>query len=83
MCARGYSDQMAGLASSSFMLSGCIASLPVSVIATKTQKSLQMSKMFLIIGLVGVASQAYVLNIPDHPELVITINVITAIFTIR
>ena len=40
LCARGYSDEIAGLASSFYLLSGVIASLPVGIIAAKIKNSL-------------------------------------------
>ena len=83
LCARGYSDQIAGLASSSYLFSGCIFALPVSIIASKINKSLQISKMLLLVGILAAGALAYLVTLPDHPAILITFCLITGIFTIR
>ena len=83
LCARGYSDQIAGFASSSYMLSGCAAALPVIIIASKTKKSLQISKMLIFVGILAAGALAYLVTIPDHPAVLITFCLINGIFTIR
>ena len=83
LCARGYSDQIAGFASSSFLLSGCVASLPVSIVAAKMQRSLQTTKILMLIGSLGFVSMGYLFTIPDHPELLIMVCAITGVVTVR
>ena len=83
LCARGYSDQIAGFASSSYLLSGCLAALPVSLIAAKIKKSLQVSKMILIVGILAAGSLAYLVTVPYQPVVLITFCTITGVFTIR
>ena len=83
LCARGYSDQVAGFASSFYLLSGCVASMPVSIIAAKIRKSLQVSKMILVVGFLGAGAVAYLVTVPDQPAVLITFCTITGIFTIR
>ena len=83
LCARGYSDQIAGFASSSYLFSGCIAALPVSIVASKIKKSLQISKMLLVVGILAAGALAYLVTVPDQPAMLITFCLITGIFTIR
>ena len=83
LCARGYSDQVAGFASSSYLLSGCVVALPVSIIASKIKKSLQISKMLLFVGILAAGALAYLVTIPDQPAMLIVFCLITGIFTIR
>ena len=83
LCARGYSDQVAGFASSSYLFSGCIAALPVSIVASKIKKSLQISKMLLVVGILAAGALAYLVTVPNQPAMLITFCLITGIFTIR
>ena len=83
LCARGYSDQIAGFASSSFLLSGCVAALPVSIILSKTKKSLQISKMLFAVGILAGGALAYLVTVPDQPAMLITFCLITGTFSIR
>ena len=83
LCARGYSDQIAGIANSSSFLSGCLAAIPVGIITSKIKKNLQISKMMIVVGILSAGVLAYLLTIPDHPAVIITFNLITGIFTIR
>ena len=83
LCARGYSDQVAGFASSSYLFSGCIAALPVSIVASKIKKSLQISKMLLVVGILAAGALAYLVTVPNQPAMLITFCIISGIFTIR
>ena len=83
LCARGYSDQIAGFASSSYLASGCVAAIPVSLIASKIKRSLQISKMLLFVGILAAGALAYLVTVPDHPAVLLTFALITGIFTIR
>lgn len=83
LCARGYSDQIAGFASSSYLFSGCVAALPVSILASKIKKSLQISKMLLFVGILAAGALAYLVTIPDNAPVLITFCLLTGIFTIR
>ena len=78
LCARGYSDQVAGFASSSYLFSGCIAALPVSIVASKIKKSLQISKMLLVVGTIsGVNPKAIISPRADD----IDINVVARVLS--
>ena len=83
LCARGYSDQIAGFASSSLLLSGCVASFPASVIIAKLNKSLQISKMILVTAVIFCGGLAYLLIIPEHATLLIILSIITGMLGIR
>ena len=83
LCARGYSDQIAGLASSTYLLTGCLAAVPVSIIISKGSKRIQISKMLLVAGVASCGGLAYLLTIPGNPEMIITFCVLSGTLTIR
>ena len=73
LCARGYSDRIAGFASSSYMLSLVVASFPVGVLSLKVKKDVQVSKIFLAVFSLGCGAFAYLITIPDHPGMIISL----------
>ena len=83
LCARGYSDKIAGLASSSYLIGGYVAALPVGIVASKMKKSLQISKLLLFIGFLAGGVVAYLVTVPDHHAMLITFCAITGMCTIR
>ena len=83
LCASGYSIEIAGFASSSILLSGCAAALPVGIIASKHEKRVVITKVFLLITVAASGVLAYFLTVPGHhPSIIITFCVITGIFSI-
>ena len=76
MCARGYSNQFAGFASSSFITSVIVASVPVGLIATKIKKEVQVSKMLLIALTLGSSAFAYVVTVPGQASMLITLCIL-------
>ena len=83
LCAKGYSDQIAGLAGSTYLLTGCLATFPVSIIISKVKKSIQISKILAVAGALSSAGLAYLLTMPNRPRMIITFCAISGILTIR
>ena len=79
LCARGYSDQIAGFASASYMGFIVLASVPVGILVTKMKMHLQISKIFLTVGTLGSGAFAYFITLPDHTALLITLCVFMGI----
>ena len=76
LCARGYSNEIAGLASSSYLGSLILGSIPIGVVAHKTKKVLLISKIFLAVCALATGVLAYFVTIPDHPTIIISICII-------
>ena len=83
LCARGYSDQIAGLASSFYLLSGCVGAIPVIILASKTKKSLQISKVLLSIALLTEGAASYLVTVSDHQVILVTFFILSGLFGIR
>ena len=79
LCARGYSDQIAGFASSSYILAMVTSSVPVGLLAHKVKKELHISKVFLAVGVLGSGTVAYLITVPDHPAMIISFCIIMGV----
>ena len=76
MCARGYSNEFAGFASSSFITSVILASVPVGLIATKIKKEIQVSKMLLVASTLASSGFAYLVTVPGQAPMLITLCIL-------
>ena len=79
MCARGYSNQFAGFASSSILMSVVLASIPVGLIASKIKKELQISKMLVSVSLLASSAFAYLVTVSGQGQMLITICIIMGV----
>ena len=76
LCVRGYSDKMAGMIASSFLISGCLGTVPIGILALKIKKSLALSKICLFATVLIFGTVAYVITLPGQPALIIALNAI-------
>ena len=76
MCARGYSNEFAGFASSSFITSVILASVPVGLIATKIKKGIQVSKMLLVASTLASSAFAYLVTVSGQAPMLITLCIL-------
>ena len=76
LCVRGYSDKMAGMVSSTVLFSGCLGTVPIGILAAKTQKSLALSKICLFTAILIFGTIAYAITLPGQPALLIALNAI-------
>ena len=82
LCARGYSDKLAGFASSSFLSAGILASVPIGLIASKLKKTINTTKVLMFIGMGDLAAIGYFLLVPDNAPWIITFCIIGGIVMI-
>lgn len=64
MCAKGYSDQQAGLAGSIIILVGFCASFPIGFLAYKTEKGVLISKIGSCLAIGAVWMVTYYIRLP-------------------
>ena len=74
LCARGYSDKVAGVVASSFLLVGCLGAFPIGMIVHKSQKQILVSKICIIFASVLEGANAYAVTLPGQFALLITLN---------
>ena len=81
MCARGYSNHVAGFASSSLMIAAILSSVPIGLIVSKLKKELQASKILLAISALASGSFSYLVTEPGHTAVLITLCVMMGVLT--
>ena len=74
LCARGYSDKVAGVVASSFLLVGCLGAFPIGMIVHKSQKQILVSKICIIFASVLEGANAYAVTLPGQFALLIPLN---------
>ena len=74
LCARGYSDKVAGVVASSFLLVGCLGAFPIGMIVHKVQKQILVSKICIIFAGILEGANAYAVTLPSQLALLITLN---------
>ena len=74
LCARGYSDKVAGVVGSSFLLVGCLGAFPIGMIVHKAEKQILVSKICIIFAGIIEGANAYAVTLPGQFALLITLN---------
>ena len=82
LCARGYSDKMAGLAAFSFVIAGTLGAIPIGILVRKLNKNVQIVKMCALIAFVAICMVSYVITLYDQYPLIVTLNIIYGIFVL-
>ena len=80
LCARGYSDKMAGLVAFCLLLSGTIAAIPISILARKLNKNVEIVKICALIAFVALCMVSYVITLYNQYPLIVTLNIVLGIF---
>ena len=82
LCARGYSDKMAGIAASSLIMSGTLGAIPISILVRKLNKNVEIVKICTLVAFVAICMVSYVITLYDQYPLIITLIIIFGIFTL-
>ena len=80
LCARGYSDKMAGLVAFSLVISGLLGVIPIGILVRRLNKSVKIVKMCGLIAFVAVCMVSYVITLYDQYPLIVTLNIIFGMF---
>ena len=80
LCARGYSDKMAGLAAFSMIISGTLGAIPIGILVRKLNKNVKIVKICALIGFLAICLVSYVITLYDQYPLIVILNVIFGIF---
>ena len=82
LCARGYTDQFAGIATAVYLSSGFVATIPINLIIQKTGKPVLMTKIFITIS-AGIGSGFSLLCLGyDNQVPLLVVAVLMGIFSI-
>ena len=82
LCARGYSDELSGLAAALIFACAALSSMPIGLLAYKMgpHRTTLICKSFIAIGLTGVASMAYFMRYSDQTAAIIISCIVTGAF---
>ena len=82
LCARGYSDQLSGLAAALIFACAAISSIPIGLLTYKlgSHRTSLICKSFIAVGLTGVAGSAYFMRFPDQTVGIIISSIVTGSF---
>ena len=82
LCARGYSDELSGLAAALIFACAALSSMPIGLLAYKMgpHRTTLIVKSFIAIGLAGVASMAYFMRYSDQTVAIIMSCIVTGAF---
>ena len=73
LCAKGYSDKIAGIIACSFIISGILGAFPMGMIANRIRRKIQATKLCVVIVIVIAGASSYVVTLPGQTALLITI----------
>ena len=79
MCARGYSNQLAGITVGSTLIAMMLSAIPVGIIASKTKKELLFTKIFNAALIIPLGAFAYLVTTPGHAVLLVTISILLGV----
>ena len=82
LCARGYSDQLSGLAAALIFACAAISSIPIGLLTYKlgSHRTSLICKSFIAVGLCGVAASAYFMRYPDQTVGILISSIVTGAF---
>ena len=82
LCARGYSDELSGLAAALIFACAAISSIPIGLLTYKlgAHRTSLICKSFIAVGLLGVAGSAYFMRFPDQTVGIIISSIVTGSF---
>ena len=81
LCARGYSNQISGLAAALIFACGAVSSFPIGLFVYKVEahRMTLICKSFMGIGLLGFAAMAYFMRYPDQTIAIIISCVVVGV----
>ena len=82
LCSVGYSDQIAGLASSLMMFTGFLATFPIGIIANRTKKNILICKLSGFVLIMSLIMVGYFMRLPNNAAALIVSFVILGIFLV-
>ena len=79
MCARGYSNRIAGISTSSMMIAMILSAVPVGMIASRIKRELQCTKIFYAALIIPSFAISYLVTVPGHTALLLTLSVLLGV----
>ena len=82
LCARGYTDELSGLAAALIFACAAVSSIPIGLLAYRLppHRMSLICKGFIATGLLGVAASAYFMRYPDQTVGIIISCIVTGAF---
>ena len=82
LCARGYSNQLSGLAAALIFACAAVSSMPIGLLAYKmgSHRITIICKIFIGIGMIGIGGSAYFMRHPDQTVGIIISCIVTGSF---
>ena len=82
LCARGYSDQFAGLITSLYLTFGIVMSVPLGILVTKTGKSVLITKISIALTIFGAGGLGLLALTPDNHAALVFFSIVCGSFSI-